>query len=225
MVTLTSEQGKLLHAINSIDFVGSHSNILSAIQVAQLVLKHRQNANQKQRIVVFAGSPLKADMAAVERINLMLRKNNISIDAVSFGNVEANEQILAGLLQTDEDADEDDRVNHFVRVVPGQGSLVQAISQTTMARRGGDGEGTADFEFGVDPEMDPELAMALKLSMQEEEERQARAAAASGKQADEPRKDMEIDQQEAAVDEEDEDALLQQAIALSMETAKKEAKE
>lgn len=225
MVTLTSEQGKLLHAINSIDFVGSHSNILSAIQVAQLVLKHRQNANQKQRIVVFAGSPLKADIAAVERVNLMLRKNNISIDAVSFGNVEANEQILAGLLQTDEDADEDDRVNHFVRVVPGQGSLVQAISQTTMARRGGD-EGTADFEFGVDPEMDPELAMALKLSMQEEEERQARAAAASGKQAEEPRKDMEIDQQEAAAaDEEDEDALLQQAIALSMETAKKEAKE
>lgn len=30
-------------------------NIASAIQVAQLALKHRQNKNQQQRIIVFAG--------------------------------------------------------------------------------------------------------------------------------------------------------------------------
>lgn len=30
-------------------------NITAAIQVAQLALKHRQNKNQQQRIIVFAG--------------------------------------------------------------------------------------------------------------------------------------------------------------------------
>lgn len=30
-------------------------NIVAGIQVAQLALKHRQNKNQRQRIIVFAG--------------------------------------------------------------------------------------------------------------------------------------------------------------------------
>ena len=32
-------------------------------QVAQLALKHRQNKNQRQRIVIFVGSPIAADEA------------------------------------------------------------------------------------------------------------------------------------------------------------------
>ncbi|KAK9928490.1 hypothetical protein M0R45_025623 [Rubus argutus] len=39
--------------------MGGELNIASAIQVAQLALKHRQNKNQQQRIIVFAGSPVK----------------------------------------------------------------------------------------------------------------------------------------------------------------------
>jgi len=35
--------------------IGGQSNILSAVQVAQLALKHRQNKNQRQRIVLFSG--------------------------------------------------------------------------------------------------------------------------------------------------------------------------
>lgn len=35
--------------------MGGEMNITAAIQVAQLALKHRQNKNQQQRIIVFAG--------------------------------------------------------------------------------------------------------------------------------------------------------------------------
>jgi hypothetical protein len=35
--------------------MGGEINIVAAIQVAQLALKHRQNKHQQQRIIVFAG--------------------------------------------------------------------------------------------------------------------------------------------------------------------------
>jgi hypothetical protein len=35
--------------------IGGEANLTAAIQVAQLALKHRQNKQQKQRIIVLAG--------------------------------------------------------------------------------------------------------------------------------------------------------------------------
>lgn len=35
--------------------MGGEMNMAAGIQVAQLALKHRQNKNQQQRIIVFAG--------------------------------------------------------------------------------------------------------------------------------------------------------------------------
>ena len=39
------------------------------------------------------------------------------------------------------------------------------------------GGGGAAFEFGVDPNIDPELALALRISMEEERQRQERVTA------------------------------------------------
>lgn len=100
---------------------------------------------------------------------------------------------------------------------------------------GGVGGGDAFAEYGgVDPSMDPELAMALRVSMEEERARQERvAAAAAAAAAANESKENEggaatsgVDRMEVgAVDggrgnnmEElaDDDALLQQALAMSM---------
>lgn len=35
--------------------------MLLSVQIAQLALKHRQNKNQRQRIVIFIGSPIQED--------------------------------------------------------------------------------------------------------------------------------------------------------------------
>ena len=34
------------------------SNIAKSVQIAQLALKHRQNKNQRPRLVLFVGSPI-----------------------------------------------------------------------------------------------------------------------------------------------------------------------
>lgn len=94
---------------------------------------------------------------------------------------------------------------------------------------GGGGGGGGDFGDygGVDPNMDPELAMALRVSMEEERARQERmtAAAAAETASGEESKDAEM--QDAAAPPaaspsamdlglSEEEALLQQALAMSM---------
>ena len=36
-------------------------HLATAVQVAQLALKHRENKNQRQRVVLFVGSPVAED--------------------------------------------------------------------------------------------------------------------------------------------------------------------
>lgn len=67
--------------------VGS-ADFATALNVAQLALKHRQNKNLRQRIVVFLGSPLNgvaADDKHLARLAKKLKKNNIAVDVVCFG--------------------------------------------------------------------------------------------------------------------------------------------
>lgn len=45
------------------------------------------------------------------------------------------------------------------------------------------GPGVSGFEFGVDPNLDPELALALRVSMEEERARQEAAAKKAAEEA------------------------------------------
>jgi 26S proteasome regulatory subunit N10 len=60
LVTPTPDLGKVLNCMTDINIDGE-ANIATAVQIAQLALKHRQNKNQRQRIVIFAGSPVRED--------------------------------------------------------------------------------------------------------------------------------------------------------------------
>ena len=57
LVTPTPSLGKILNAMHDVD-VDGQANFDSSVQIAQLALKHRQNKNQRQRIVLFMGSPI-----------------------------------------------------------------------------------------------------------------------------------------------------------------------
>lgn len=113
LVTLTNDQGKLEAAISGINYApGAKScNVPTALQVAQLVLKNRQNSNQHQRIVLFNGSPLigssSTDVDDLSELKLkfgtlgkILRKNGIAVDIVSFGgeSITRNEDVFRTLL-------------------------------------------------------------------------------------------------------------------------------
>ena len=60
LVTPTQDLGKVLNCMSDVE-IESECNYAASIQIAQLALKHRQNKNQRQRIVIFVGSPLSED--------------------------------------------------------------------------------------------------------------------------------------------------------------------
>lgn len=57
LVTPTPDLGKVLNAMQEMRIEGD-VNLATAVQIAQLALKHRQNKNQRQRVVIFIGSPI-----------------------------------------------------------------------------------------------------------------------------------------------------------------------
>ncbi|GAA5832043.1 hypothetical protein JCM3766R1_003697 [Sporobolomyces carnicolor] len=219
LTTLTQDEGKLIAAMHEIKR-GGQVDLQTGIQVAQLALKHRQNKNQRQRIIAFVGSPVKDSQASLVKLGKKLKKNNVALDIVSFGSSsdaatdidlsiptlssapaastsaaattsepETNETKLQALIGAVSSSDN----SHFLQVDPGPHLLSEKIMQSAIVRgegnddadvgmggASGSGGGAEADEFGVDPNLDPELAMALRMSLQEEQARQAAAAAASG---------------------------------------------
>eukprot|EP01115_Flamella_aegyptia_P015151 TRINITY_DN909_c0_g1_i2.p1 TRINITY_DN909_c0_g1~~TRINITY_DN909_c0_g1_i2.p1 ORF type:complete len:404 (+),score=138.61 TRINITY_DN909_c0_g1_i2:41-1252(+) len=187
LVTLTSDLGKMLSALHNIK-LQPELNFSAAIQVANLVLKHRQNKNQQQRIIFFVGSPVKEDTNELVRLAKRLKKNNIAVDVVNFGEQEENTQKLEAFIQNVNNNDN----SHLVTIPPGPHILSDIIITSPIITGGEDGGGGAsgpstssaqDFSAygGVDPNLDPELALALKVSL---EEARAQQEAESKKQQD-----------------------------------------
>ncbi|KAJ4716001.1 26S proteasome non-ATPase regulatory subunit 4-like [Melia azedarach] len=185
LMTPTTDLGKILACMHELE-MGGEMNIVAGIQVAQLALKHRQNKNQRQRIIVFAGSPVQYDKKVMEMIGKKLKKNSVAIDIVNFGEdddekPEKLEALLAAVSNNDS--------SHIVHVPPGPDALSDVLISTPIFTADGEGGsgfaagaaaaaagGVSDFEFGVDPNLDPELALALRVSMEEERARQEAAA-------------------------------------------------
>ncbi|KAL4401681.1 proteasome regulatory particle base subunit Rpn10 [Malassezia pachydermatis] len=143
-----------------------------------LALKHRQNKNQRQRVIVFVGSPVADTEESLVQLAKKLKKNNVAIDILSFGEEAQNEAKLNKLIETVNNNDN----SHLVTVPPGAGPIADTLISSPIVMEGGDNEAGPSgsgsggaFEFGVDPNMDPELAMALRLSMEEEQARQRAA--------------------------------------------------
>jgi len=232
LVTLTSDLGKILSSLHEVR-IGGTFDFLASMQVAQLVLKHRQNKNQHQRVIVFVGSPLLTDSNQLVRLGKRLKKNNIAVDIVNFGEEAENTEKLEAFISAVNSNDN----SHLVTIPPGPHILSDILISSPIIAGdeggsgvGGGGGGSSDFGFGgVDPNLEPELALALKVSMEEERARQeeARKKAEAENKGQEPTatestpqtasKEVEMSE---AVGEEDED-LLQQAIALSMQQEKR----
>ncbi|XP_057545266.1 26S proteasome non-ATPase regulatory subunit 4 homolog isoform X1 [Amaranthus tricolor] len=243
LVTPTSDLGKILACMHGLE-IGGEMNLAAGIQVAQLALKHRQNKKQQQRIIVFAGSPVKYDKKVLEMIGRKLKKNSVALDVVDFGeDEEGKSEKLEALVA----AVNNNETSHIVRVPPGANALSDVLISTPIFT--GDGEGgsgfaaaaaaaaaggVSGFDFGVDPNLDPELALALRVSMEEERARQEAAAKRAAEEASRQDKGGEQSgSQDATMGEsnnaasseadkrndmtEDDDALLQQALAMSMD--------
>ena len=76
LIAPTAELGKVLSAVHGIAIEGEQVDFAAGIQKAQLALKHRQNKNQRQRIVLFAGSPIETEQKDLVRSASHKKQNN-----------------------------------------------------------------------------------------------------------------------------------------------------
>ena len=236
LVSPTDDMGNILNSLHNAS-VGGQLNFVEGVQVAQLALKHRRNKNGAQRIVLFVGSPVEAEQKALVKVGKLLKKNNIAVDVVVLGDRDGNADKLRAFVDAANANDNSNLVAIPAGVVPSDVLISSPVIQGKDSGGGGSGEsstgggggGSGGFaEFGgIDPNLDPELAMALRISMEEERARQEAAASADGAAAEaspaasteeapaaSTPKTPEAPDNDDAMDEDD--ALLQEALAMSM---------
>ncbi|KAL9111301.1 MAG: hypothetical protein Q9227_004178 [Pyrenula ochraceoflavens] len=182
LVTLTTDIGKILEGLHQTKIMGN-SHLSTAIQVAALALKHRQNKSQRQRVIVFTCSPIDEDEKSLVKLAKKMKKTNVSIDFIAFGDLESS--TTKKLEAFNENVKGGDG-SHLAIIPPGPNLLSDNLVATPIlgadpdsapAGPSGDragGEGQNGFEFGIDPSLDPELAMALRMSLEEEQNRLAK---------------------------------------------------
>jgi 26S proteasome regulatory subunit N10 len=129
LVTSTKDLGQMLKAVHDASLkIGGSIDIPTAIAIAQLALKHRENKTLRQRIIAFVGSPLEglgADEKAMVKLAKKLKKNNVAIDIVSFGDgiEEGEKSILSSFVESASSGD-----NSYVSIVLFMMQLIKSPS-------------------------------------------------------------------------------------------------
>ncbi|CAK7203962.1 proteasome regulatory particle base subunit rpn10 [Sporothrix eucalyptigena] len=192
LVTMTTEQGKILEGLHRTKRnIRGDAHLMTALQVALLALRHRKNKTQRTRIVAFVCSSVPEEEKALLTLAGKLKKNNVSVDFVVFGDLD--DQTQHKLTKFNEKV-KGSEGSHMVTIPPSGNLLSDQLKQTPLLARegandggagafggdagaGGSGGGGGEFdEFGFDPSTDPELALALRMSMEEENARQQKRA-------------------------------------------------
>lgn len=125
------------------------------------------------------------DEKSIVKLAKRMKKNNISIDVIAFGDL--SDETTKKLTAFNDNIKGGDG-SHLEIIHPGPNLLSDSILATPILAgdgvgggmggssggAGGDagGSGGQEFEFGVNPELDPELALALRMSYEEEKARQ-----------------------------------------------------
>ncbi|CAL1285281.1 unnamed protein product [Larinioides sclopetarius] len=213
LTTLTTDVGKLLSKLHQVQPKG-YISLCTGIRVAHLALKHRQGKHHKMRIVIFVGSPIDDDDKEIVKLAKKFKKEKVCVDMVNFGEDAANTDKLTLFINTLNG--KDGSGSHLVTVPPGPHLSDALVSSPVVQGEDGSGAvgiGGMGFEFGVDPNEDPELALALRVSMEEQRQRQEEearrnvSATTNEQQTGQP-----------AADGSNEEAMLEQAVAMSLAT-------
>lgn len=192
LVTLTTDHGKILEGLHRTKSkIRGTSHLATGIQIAGLALKHRQNKSQRQRIVVFTCSPIAEDDKTLIKLAKKMKKNNINIDFVAFGQLDDD---TTNKLTAFNENVKSAEGSHIAIIPPGPGLLSDQLITTPILNGDGSGAGAGGgaegagggegFEFGIDPSVDPELALALRMSMEEEKARVEKAEKEKKEQED-----------------------------------------
>jgi len=237
--TLTSDTNHLLTGFASIVHDGEINNFSTSLRIAHLALKHRTSKNYRQRIVILVCSPLQETEQELVKLAKKLKKENVNVDIVNFGEDELNVELLAKFIETLNGKSTEPNC-HLVNV-PAGGNLNDGVrmsricGQEPAAAGGAGGAGGMDdggMDWMDDPNMDPDLALALRVSLEESRARQQQEAQQSTQanvpgtiqeetvgqaEADETATVQTNEQAENAMTEDDE--MLMQALQMSLAAA------
>ena len=224
-VTLTNDLSRLLNAIKDINLSGD-CDFITSMNIATLTLKHRQNKNQKQRIILFVGSPVRHSLEDLVILGRKLKKYNIAVDIISFGSVDENRDQLKGFL----DAVNNSNNSSIVEVPVGFYLMDSLFSSSLMSDIGGYNDvPMEDQQFGGQPnvpstttntttninqqaggmtQFERDMTLAIQNSL-EEDKRKAEAQA----QANANNENVEM----KPLEEENEEDELEKAKLLSMQ--------
>ncbi|DAA72760.1 TPA_exp: Uncharacterized protein A8136_5429 [Trichophyton benhamiae CBS 112371] len=188
LVTLTEDIGKILEGLHRTK-IGGTSHLASSIQVAYHLNTEKKKA-QRQRIIVFSCSPVVEDEKSFVKLALKMKKNNVSIDFIAFGELDSE---TTKKLEAFHEAVNSGNGSNLVIIPPGPNLLSDSILPTPILggrgmashMEGGEDVGGGSFDFGIDPSADPELAFALRMSLEEEKARLEKEKQEKEKQAKE----------------------------------------
>merc|ERR1712127_874078 len=182
--TLTSDTSRLLSKFAAVTFSGTLNNFSTSLKIAHLGLKHRTSKNHRQRIVICVCTPLKETEAELVKAAKKLKKENVNVDVINFGEDESNVELLAKFIETLNGKSTEPQCN--LVNVPAGGNLNDACRQSRICgqdQTAGATSGAMDDggeNWMDDPNMDPDLALALRVSLEESRARQQEEAQASG---------------------------------------------
>ncbi|KAL4942960.1 hypothetical protein BDV06DRAFT_191053 [Aspergillus oleicola] len=175
--TFTTDFGGILSGLHRTKISGT-THFCSSIQVAALALKHRSEKSQRQRIIVFSCSPIAEDEKTLVKLAKKMKKVNVSIDVIAFGDLESDQtKKLEAFVENVKGGEG----SNLAIIPPGPNLLSEELQASPIL--GGDGAGGAGgtgdngggdggFDLDAAAENDPELAFALRLSLEEEKNRQ-----------------------------------------------------
>ncbi|KAJ9097761.1 hypothetical protein QFC21_004799 [Naganishia friedmannii] len=209
LATLTQDFGKVLSSTKNC-YIGGSADLMTALNVAQLALKHRENKNQRQRIVAFVASPIGGGQGSssgaaagleeqLVKLGKKMKKNNVAIDIILFGDEGMeNEEVMGKFVEACQSGDN----CHIVSIPPGPHLLSDLIASSPIlaadggafaasAAAGASGDGDIDMAAlggggggGGDDfgGIDPSMdpELAMAIRMSLQEEEERQRRAAAG---------------------------------------------
>ena len=194
--TLTNDESRLLGSMSSIPLNGE-CDITSALSISILCLKHRINKNQKQRIILFVGSPIKAKTENLILIGKKLKKYNVAVDIISFGHVEENREALNAFLKEVNNSN-----NSSILEVPLGSYIMDALLSSSIMGDGMNqamgvepGQGNVQQNMGGISQFERDMNLAMQMSLQEAQKDQQNNQTNINAEAENKKTNLELEEE------------------------------
>ena len=195
--TLTNDESRLLGSMSSIPLNGE-CDITSALSISISCLKHRINKDQKQRIILFVGSPIKAKTENLILIGKKLKKYNVAVDIISFCHVEENREALNAFLKEVNNSN-----NSSILEVPLGSYIMDALLSSSIM--GGDGmnqamgvepsQGNMQQNMGGISQFERDMNLAMQMSLQEAQKDQQNNQTNINAEAENKKTNLELEEE------------------------------